>query len=157
MDSGLAEFFVALKGTLIVIGTYFIQENQIPLEVVLGGVFVGVLSSLVLFIASFPDYDADKSKGRKTLVIALGKKRASSFFWAFPILSLGSVLIGILYGLFPISSLIAFAAIPLIVIAGFGLKKNYDDSDLLIPYMEKTLLFSRLTGALFIVGIILDI
>ena len=156
VDSGLAEFFVALKGTLIVIGTYFIQENQIPLEVIIGGVFVGVLSSLVLFIASFPDYNADKSKGRKTLVIVLGKKNASSFFWVFPILSFGSIIFGVLYGLLPSSSFIVFIPIPLILIAGNGLRKNYDNSDGLFPCMEKTLLFSRLAGVLFIAGILLD-
>jgi len=37
VDSGLAEFFVALKGTLIVIGAFFIQSNQLTAEAVLGG------------------------------------------------------------------------------------------------------------------------
>ena len=46
VDSGLAEFFVAVKGTMIVLGTYFIQSNQITLESILGGIVVGVLSSL---------------------------------------------------------------------------------------------------------------
>jgi 1,4-dihydroxy-2-naphthoate octaprenyltransferase len=90
VDSGLAEFFVATKGTMIVLGTYFIQSNQITIEPILGGIFVGVLSSLVLFIASFPDFDADKSKGRKTLVIAVGKKKATRIFWVFCLDCLGS-------------------------------------------------------------------
>ena len=68
---GLAEVFVSIKGTLIVIGTYFIQTSQINESVILGGIFVGVLSSLVLFITSFPDHDADTAKGRKTLVIGI--------------------------------------------------------------------------------------
>jgi len=37
VDSGLAEFFVAVKGTMIVLGTYFIQSNQITPESILGG------------------------------------------------------------------------------------------------------------------------
>ncbi len=64
VDSGLGEFFVAVKGSMIVIGTYYIQSGQITTESILGGVVVGVLSSLVLYIAAFPDHDADKSKGR---------------------------------------------------------------------------------------------
>ena len=31
VDSGLAEFFVAVKGTMIVLGTYFIQSNHITI------------------------------------------------------------------------------------------------------------------------------
>jgi len=78
VDSGLGEFFVAVKSSMIVIGTFYIQSGQITIESILGGIVVGVLSSLVLFIASFPDHDADKSKGRKSLVIAVGKEKAAS-------------------------------------------------------------------------------
>ena len=83
VDSGLAEFFVAVKGTMIVLGAFFIQSNQLTSEAVLAGIVVGVLSSMVLFIASFPDYDADKSKGRKTLVIVAGKKKSTQIFLDF--------------------------------------------------------------------------
>jgi len=157
VDSGLAEFFVSLKGTLIVLGAYFIQTNQLTSEAVLGGIVVGVLSSLVLFIASFPDFEADKSKGRKTLVIVSGKKKAIYIFWAFPIISLGSLIFGVWLELFPISALIALVPIPLIILAGVGLGKNYKNTDLLFPSMSKTLWFSRLTGALFVIGILIGL
>jgi len=157
VDSGLAEFFVALKGTMIVLGAFFIQSNQLTIDVVLAGVIVGVLSSLVLFIASFPDYTADKSKGRKTLVIVSGKRKATSIFWAFPIISLAAFIFGVYSQLFPISSLLALVPIPMIILAGIGLRKNYENQDLLFPSMSKTLMFSRLTGALFVVGILINL
>ncbi|MDH3677005.1 MAG: prenyltransferase [Nitrosopumilus sp.] len=157
VDSGLAEFFVALKGAMIVLGTFFIQSNQLTGESVLGGVVVGVLSSLVLFIVSFPDYDADKLKGRKTLVIAAGKKNATYVFWIFPMISIGAIISGVLLELFPISSMISLIPIPLIILAGRGLQKNYENQDLLFPSMSKTLMFSRLTGTLFVLGILIDL
>ena len=157
VDSGLAEFFVALKGTMIVLGAFFIQSNQLAEEAVLGGIIVGVLSSLVLFIASFPDYDADKSKGRKTLVIVAGKKKATRIFWVFPIISLGAIIFGVSLQLFPVFVLIALVPIPLIIIAGIGLGKNYENQDMLFPSMSKTLMFSRLTGALFVIGILIGL
>ena len=155
VDSGLAEFFVALKGTMIVLGTYFIQSNQITIDSILGGIVVGILSSLVLFIASFPDHDADKSKGRKTLVIAVGKKNAVSLFWIFPIISYSVIILGVSIGVFPILSLITLFSIPLAVKAGFGLKKNFDSVSALIPSMSLTLMFSRITGALFVLSFLL--
>jgi 1,4-dihydroxy-2-naphthoate octaprenyltransferase len=157
VDSGLAEFFVAVKGTMIVLGAFFIQSNQLTSEAALAGIVVGVLSSMVLFIASFPDYDADKSKGRKTLVIATGKKKSTQIFWVFPIISLGTIIIGILLQLFPLSTLVALIPIPLIILAGLGLRKNYEKIDLLVPSMSKTLMFSRLTGVLFVIGILIDL
>jgi len=152
VDSGLAEFFVAVKGTMIVLGTYFIQSNQITLESILGGIVVGVLSSLVLFIASFPDHDADKSKGRKTLVITVGKKNAASLFWIFPAISYFVIMLGISIGVFPLLSLITLFSIPLLVKAGLGLKRNFNSVDELIPSMSSTLMFSRITGALFVLS-----
>jgi 1,4-dihydroxy-2-naphthoate octaprenyltransferase len=157
VDSGLAEFFVAVKGTMIVLGTYFIQSNQLTVDAALAGIIVGVMSSLVLFIASFPDYDADKSKGRKTLVIAVGKKNATKIFWVFPIISSCVMVLGILFEIFPISTSIALVPIPLIIQSGLGLKKNYDQTDLLVPFMSKTLMFSRISGALFVVGLLIGI
>ena len=52
VDWGLAEIFVTIKGSMIVIGTYFVQTSQITESVVLCGIVIGVLSSLVLFITS---------------------------------------------------------------------------------------------------------
>jgi 1,4-dihydroxy-2-naphthoate octaprenyltransferase len=152
VDSGLAEFFVAVKGTMIVLGTYFIQSNQITVEPILGGIVVGVLSSLVLFIASFPDHDADKSKGRKNLVIVVGKEKATSLFWVFPVISYSVIILGISIGVFPILSLITLFSIPLMIKAGLGLKRNFNSVDELMPTMSLTLMFSRITGALFVLS-----
>ena len=118
VDSGLGEFFVAVKGSLIVIGTFFIQSGEITIESILGGIVVGVLSSLVLFIASFPDHDADKSKGRKSLVIAVGKEKAAKLFWIFPIISYLTIIIGVSTNLFPLISLITLLTIPLMIKSG---------------------------------------
>ena len=152
VDSGLAEFFVAVKGIMIVLGTYFIQSHQITIESILGGIVVGVLSSLVLFIASFPDHDADKSKGRQTLVIVVGKEKATSLFWVFPAISYSVIILGISIGVFPILSFITLFSIPLVIKAGIGLKKNFDSVDELVPFMSSTLIFSRITGALFVLS-----
>ncbi|HEY4681589.1 MAG TPA: prenyltransferase [Nitrosarchaeum sp.] len=157
VDSGLAEFFVAVKGIMIVLGTYFIQSHQITIESILGGIVVGVLSSLVLFIVSFPDYDADKSKGRKTLVIVVGKQKATSLFWAFPIISYSVIIIGISIGAFPISSFITLFSIPLIIKTGLSLKRNFNSIDELVPSMSSALMFSRITGVLLVLSFLISL
>ena len=149
VDSGLGEFFVAVKGSMIVMGTFFIQSGEITFESILAGIVIGTLSSLVLFIASFPDHDADKSKGRKTLVIVVGKEKAIKLFWLFPLVSYIVILIGVVVNLFPLLSLISLLSFPLIIKSGLGLQKNYDTIDDLVPFMSSTLQFSRLTGILF--------
>ncbi len=155
VDSGLGEFFVAVKGSMIVIGTYYIQSGQITTESILGGIVVGVLSSLVLFIASFPDHDADKSKGRKSLVIAVGKEKAAKLFWIFPLVSYFAIIVGVSTNLFPLMSLITLLSIPLMIKSGLGLQKNFDSIENLVPFMSSTLMFSRITGTLFVVSFLI--
>ncbi len=154
VDSGLAEVFVAIKGTMIVLGTYFIQTSEITITPIFAGIIVGILSSLVLFITSFPDYEADKSKGRKSLVIAVGKKSATKIFWVFPTVCYILIIMGIIIEIFPILSIITLLTIPLLIKSGILLHKHYDDIEGLVPSMEKTLVFSRITGALFVLSFI---
>ncbi|RZD47425.1 MAG: 1,4-dihydroxy-2-naphthoate prenyltransferase [Thaumarchaeota archaeon] len=157
VDSGLGEFFVAVKGSMIVIGTFFIQSGEVNIESILAGIVIGTLSSLVLFIASFPDHDADKSKGRKTLVIVVGKKKAIKLFWIFPLISYVVILIGVSVSLFPVLSLITLLSFPLIIKSGLGLQKNYDTVDELVPFMSSTLKFSRITGVLFALSFLISL
>ena len=157
VDSGLAEIFVAIKGTMIVLGTYFIQTLEINHTTIMGGIFIGALSSLVLFITSFPDFEADKAKGRKTLVISVGKQKATMVFWIFPIVVYSILISGIFYEIFPIYCIISLAMFPLIIKAGLLLKQNFDDINKLIPAMSYTITFSRITGALFVIGFLLNL
>ena len=157
VDWGLAEIFIVIKGTMIVIGTCFIQTTQITESAILGGIVVGILSSFVLFITSFPDHDADKAKGRKTLVINLGKQKACTLFWVFPIIFYSVSIFAIIIGVFPIFCLIKLSTIPLVMKFGKKLKQNYEKLDKLLPIMSSTLVFSRVTGILLVAGFLLDV
>ena len=157
VDSGLGEFFVAVKGSMIVIGTFYIQSGEVNIESILAGIVIGTLSSLVLFIASFPDHDADKSKGRKTLVITVGKEKARKLFWIFPLFAYGVIVIGVVLNYLPVFTLISLMSFPLIIKSGIGLQKNYDSVENLVPYMSSTLKFSRLTGILFFISFLIPL
>jgi len=152
VDSGLGEIFVAIKGTMIVLGTFFVQTSHITIEPILGGIVVGVLSSLVLFVNSFPDFDADKAGGRKTLVIILGKKKASSAVWIFPIIAYGVIISGTATHILPIISLSTLLTIPLLMKSGLKLKQNFDDVDKIVPTMGSFVSYSRITGLLLVLS-----
>ena len=153
---GLAEVFVAVKGTLIVMGTYYIQNSELTDVVVLSGIVVGVLSSLVLFVASFPDHDADKEKGRRTLVILFGRQKAVSIFYIFPIISYGIIIGCVAMSIIPVFCLISLAAIPVVISSIRKLKSSISDEDKIIPAMKSTLTFSRIAGALFVIGFLIQ-
>jgi 1,4-dihydroxy-2-naphthoate octaprenyltransferase len=153
---GLAEVFVAIKGTLIVIGTCYIQTSQINESMILGGIVVGVLSSFVLFITSLPDYDIDKAKGRKTLVISLGLKRSCTVFWLFPIIVYTLTIVSVILDVFPLFCISILLTFPLIIKSGKKLKTFYNKLPGLISIMSSTLVFSRITGVIFFICFIID-
>lgn len=157
VNSGLGEVFVAIKGTMIVLGTYFVQTSQIVIEPILGGVVLGVLSSMILFVNSFPDFEADRASGRKTLVIVLGKKRATSALWIFPTVSYGTIIAGVITQTLPILSLITFLSIPLLIKSGLGLKRSFDDIEKLVPVMASCVSYGRITGTLLVLSFLLKI
>lgn len=157
VDSGLGEVFVGIKGSMIVLGTIFIQTQAVLAQNLAAGIVAGTLSAFVLYITSFPDFDADKEKGRRTLVIVLGKQRATRIFWLFPALAYTTISVGIVTGVFPLPCLVSFATIPMVFITGHKMKKSVDDVERFVPVMRSTLLFGRITGALFVVGFLISI
>jgi 1,4-dihydroxy-2-naphthoate octaprenyltransferase len=157
VDSGLGEVFVGIKGTMIVLGTMYIQTQQILPQNIIAGIIAGTLSSFVLFITSFPDHDADKQKGRKTLVIVLGKARAANLYWVFPGVVYGLMLFGIVTKLLPVYCGIVFVTIFLVVRSGRKIKKTLDEIEQFVQVMKWTVLFSRITGALFVIGFLISI
>lgn len=157
VDSGLGEVFVAIKGSMIVLGTYFVQSSHITLEPILAGIVSGVLSATILFVNSFPDFDADKKHGRKTLVIILGEEKAISVVWVFPVIIYGIIITSVILGVFPIISLITLSTIPLTIKFGISLKRHYQDVERLVPVMQGFVSFGRITGALFVISFVLDI
>ena len=152
---GLAEVFVTIKGTLIVIGTFFIQSQGIDDFSIFAGIVVGLLSSLVLFVTSIPDHDVDKEKGRRTLIIIFGKSNSVKTFSIFPILIYGVIIFGVMTGLFPVYSLIVLLAKPFLILAILHLKDSQKSENMLLSSMTNTLYFSRIAGALFVVSFLI--
>ncbi|MEC7711452.1 MAG: prenyltransferase [Thermoproteota archaeon] len=152
---GLAEVFVTIKGTLIVLGTYFIQSQTIDDFTILAGIVVGIFSSLVLFVTSIPDYDVDKEKGRRTLIIIFGMSNAVRTFLIFPILAYGVIIYGVITGVFPVYSLIVLLAKPFLILAILHLKDLEKSESTMISSMTNTLYFSRVAGALFILSFLI--
>jgi 1,4-dihydroxy-2-naphthoate octaprenyltransferase len=155
VNAGLGELFVAIKGAMIVLGTLYVQNAVLEAAALYGGAIVGILSATVLFINSFPDYEADRSKGRRTLVIVLGRKTASTTFPLFIIAAYALIAGGIFLGFTKIYSLITLASIPFAVKSILLLRKEPESIDKLVPAMASAVTYSRITGFLLAISFIL--
>ena len=156
VNIGLGETLVAIKGAMIVIGTCYVQSGIIDFSIVFLGIISGILSSLVLYIASFPDFDADKEKGRKTLVILLGKDRGSKIFPFLIIFIYILITIGIIGQYLPIYTMITFISLPF-AIRSSQLLRNYDNLEDLVKAISNTLIFSRILGICLLLSYIIAI
>jgi 1,4-dihydroxy-2-naphthoate octaprenyltransferase len=155
VNAGLGELFVAIKGTMIVLGTFYVQYAVIEPAALYVGSIVGTLSATVLFVNSFPDYQADRSKGRRTLVIILGKKMATAVFPIFIIVTYAMIAAGIFLGFTKIYSLISFASIPFGVKSILLLRKDPESIEKIVPVMATAVTYSRITGLLLALSFIL--
>jgi 1,4-dihydroxy-2-naphthoate polyprenyltransferase len=156
VNIGLAETLVAVKGTMIVIGTSFVQSGIVDLPVVYLGIIIGLLSSIVLYIAAFPDFAADKEKGRKTLVILIGKNKSAQIFPLLIILIYSLISIGIIMQYLPIYSILTFSSL-IFAIRSAKKLKNYDNIEDLVKAISYTITFSRIVGICLILSYLIAI
>ncbi|HLG36929.1 MAG TPA: prenyltransferase [Nitrososphaera sp.] len=148
VNAGLGELFVAIKGSMIVLGTFYVQTTTIDPAAALIGIIVGLLSATVLFLNAFPDYAADKSGGRRTLVIVLGRKNAARVFPFFFIAVYGMIVASVLLGYATIYALISLGSFPLALKALMQLQGKNTEANDLVPAMASTVMYSRVTGFL---------
>jgi 1,4-dihydroxy-2-naphthoate octaprenyltransferase len=116
---------------------------------------VGILSATVLFVNSFPDFQADKTNGRRTLVVLIGRKSATTVFPLFIIAAYAMIIAGIFLGLTKVYSLIPLASAPFAIRAMMLLRKDHETVEALVPAMASAVTYSRLAGFLLAVSFIL--
>ena len=75
-------------GALPVLGAYFVQTAGYTLPAVIASIPSGILVHNLLLLNEFPDAEADKKAGRKTLPITMGKKKAGIVYSALTVTGL---------------------------------------------------------------------
>lgn len=126
VNKGLGEIAIFLAwGPLVVLGAYYVQAESFPsFWPLIVSIPSGLMTTLVLLINEFADRDADASVGRRTWVILLGFKRSLHLYLALALLCFAIVIIGILFGNWPLWSLLVFITIPLPFLAAKSGSQN---------------------------------
>jgi 1,4-dihydroxy-2-naphthoate octaprenyltransferase len=85
---GLGELFVFLFfGVVAVVGSYYVQAQELPWEAFALSVPIGLLASAILVVNNVRDADTDRRAGKRTLAVRLGRPRARALFGAMLVLS----------------------------------------------------------------------
>jgi 1,4-dihydroxy-2-naphthoate octaprenyltransferase len=141
-------------GALPVLGVYFVQTTAYTLPAVIASIPSGILVHNLLLLNEFPDVEADRKAGRKTMPIVLGKEKASIAYSALTIIVYLWVIGWVVAGKMPAFSLLALLTLPLAIKAIQGARKP-EDMDRLVPAMANNVLVVLLTQLLLGIGYIL--
>jgi 1,4-dihydroxy-2-naphthoate octaprenyltransferase len=80
---GLGELFVFLFfGVVAVVGSYFVQTEDLRWEAFALSVPVGLLAAAILVVNNVRDIETDRRAGKRTLAVMLGRERARRLYAA---------------------------------------------------------------------------
>jgi 1,4-dihydroxy-2-naphthoate octaprenyltransferase len=80
---GLGELFVFLFfGIVAVVGSFFVQTEELVWEAFALAVPVGLLASAVLVVNNVRDLETDRRAGKRTLAVRLGRERTRTLYAA---------------------------------------------------------------------------
>lgn len=144
VNIGLGEIGIFLAwGPLMVLGAYYVQAGSIsslwPLVVAFPS---GILTTLVLLINEFADKEADFSTGRKTWVILFGFRKSLLIYLFLAISCYVAVLAGVIFGSWPLWSLLVLITVPLpFLIYKIG-RTNLENWPGFFPAVKNTILMN---------------
>ncbi len=141
-------------GALPVLGAYFVQTGEYTLPAVVASIPSGILVHNLLLLNEFPDTEADKEAGRRTLPITMGKRKASIIYSALTGAVYVWIFVAVQAKLMPAFCLIALLTLPFAVKAIQG-ALNYQDESKLMPAMANNVLVILLTQLLLGIGYLL--
>jgi len=142
-------------GALPILGFYFVQTAAYTWPAIVASIPSGILVHNLLLLNEFPDTEADKKVGRKTLPIVMGKTRASRIYSVLTVVVYLWIIGGVVAGLMPLFSLIALLTLPFAIKAIQGALKP-QEMDKLVPAMANNVLVVLLTQLLFGIGYIIS-
>ena len=150
---GIGESIVGLNfGPMLFIGVHYLQTGSLSLEALLLGLVLGIMTTGILYINEFPDHDADADKGRRHIVVRLGKERAANVFQYIMAASYITIVLSVVLQIFPPLAIISLFTIPKARFAAKTLRANYDKVDEIIPAMANTVMTTILTGILLVIS-----
>lgn len=141
VNKGLGEVAIFLAwGPLMVLGAYYVQAESFPSFWALVVTFPsGILTTLVLLINEFADREADLQTGRKTWVILFGYKKSLLAYLALALSCYLIVLSGVLFGGWPLWSLLVLVTLPLSFMAYSVGLRNLGNWPRFLPAVKSTI------------------
>jgi 1,4-dihydroxy-2-naphthoate polyprenyltransferase len=157
MSKGWGEIAIFFAfGPLVSLGAYYVMTGHLSLGSFVVGIPQGFLITGVIWINEFPDYEADKSVGKRNLVVRMGPEVAR-YLYCF-IMSMSFMSVVFIIGFFNISFLIilGFISFPLAFKAMKIAWKDYLSHEKIVPGQALTVQTVMTQGILISIGLLIS-
>ncbi len=154
---GLGEFSLFLNfGPLITAGSFLAQAEKLEFSPFVASMPVGILMGALLLVNGIPDLEADRDARKKTVPVRIGKRKSVFTFGILLALTYFFVILAVSFETMPKLALISLATFPLGARSFRFALKNYRDPQKFSRVNKWVYILHFSTGALLIVGYILD-
>ncbi|MCX5852181.1 MAG: prenyltransferase [Deltaproteobacteria bacterium] len=142
-------------GPLMVMGTDYVLTGTYSWSGFVASLIPFFLVSNLLLLNQFPDIDADRSVGRKHLLITYGTRTGIITYGLFLLATYISIIAGVIVGVMPAYCLMGLASAILAVPAFIGVSRHARNLEKLIPFMGFNVVINLATPVLVGIGFLI--
>lgn len=152
---GLGETVIALSyGPWMVLGSLYLHTRELSWGAFWASLVPGFLIMALAVVNAIPDYHQDRLVGKRNLVVRLGRQRGTWLYLALAGVGLAAAAIGVIAGVFPVASLAALLAFPLLVASARTGLKTFESPRQFVPAIRSVVACYMVAVALFGAGIL---
>ena len=152
---GLGELTIGLCfGPLLTLGTVAALSGNMDMNAFWMGLPVGLLTTGILWINQFPDYESDKATGKNNLVVTLGVSLSRFGYAAIMIGAFVSIFGLVRAGLFNSGALLACLLLPMALRSIYLCFRDFQKRSL-ISANRNTIILQSLVSLLLIAGLVM--
>ena len=155
--AGLGDIAVFIFfGWVAVMGTYYLQTEDLHSAIFLPATTCGLFSVAVLNINNIRDIESDAMAGKKSIPVRIGKRKAKIYHW---FLLGGGILCAIIYTIlnyYNFTQLLFVLSIPLIIKNGIMVWKTKDSQEF-NPYLKQMAISTFIFVLTFGIGRLLSV
>lgn len=152
----VGEFFAGLGlGALPVVATTLVQTGSYESVAIAASLPAFFMTLNLLLLNEFPDEEADRTGGRRNLVIMLGRKSAAMLYVAFALLAPLSLIAGVALDYLPPLTLAAMAP-TLLLVPAFRWVFTGPEDPVPIPALGSNVIWNLSTNAVLAVALALS-
>jgi 1,4-dihydroxy-2-naphthoate octaprenyltransferase len=155
---GLGEIAVAIGfGPIMLLGAYVVQTGRLAWEPLVLSLVPGILIALILFVNEIPDRGSDAETGKRTLPVRFTPDVVRTGYLVFAFAAFAVIVAGVIGGVLPWPTLIALAAVPIVLRVHRGLAAHYDSPYALMAVMGANVNLNLAVGGLLLVAYVVTI